>query len=373
MSWVVLVVSAASVLAPCVALVVSWRAHREHHALPRLAASPLTQPLLVVIPARNEAARLPATLDHLLADESPHLKVVIVDDGSTDGTAAIAQERARRDPRVCVRRPSLTPVAGVFGKPSALDDGVRAEGAGFEWIVCLDADVHLEVGALGGLLQALGDADAVSVLPRLDDVSPAEKALVPAFVATVGATHPPSAVHADDTDVAFLNGQAMLVRRSALDAVGGFGSVSHTVLEDVALARALKAAGSRLRVVDGRDLCGTRMYDSVRTIADGFGKNARALHGDALWRLACGLPLLAWLPWLMLAVATTTTPSRVDDVVAAGGLVVTIGAAAKNRSLMGSSPWWALATPLVMSFVGAVFLRAAVIRRGHWRGRSFST
>jgi cellulose synthase/poly-beta-1,6-N-acetylglucosamine synthase-like glycosyltransferase len=367
-----LVVSALALIAPCMAIVVAWRAQRERRALTRLVASPLMQPLLVVIPARNEAARLPATLNHLLADDSPHLKVVIVDDGSTDGTAGIGQERARRDPRVVVRRPSFAPVTGLFGKPRALDDGLRAEGAGFELVLCLDADVHLEVGALGGLVRALGDAAAVSVLPRLDDVSLVERALVPAFVATVGATHPPSAVHAADSDVAFLNGQAMLLRRASLDAVGGFASVSHTVLEDVALARALKSAGYGLRLVDGSDLCATRMYDSLRTIADGFGKNARALHGEALWRLGLGLPLIALLPWFILALATVS-PATVDDVVAACGLVVTIAAAATNRRLMGSSPWWALATPLVMIVVGAVFVRAAVLRRGHWRGRTFST
>jgi hypothetical protein len=114
------------------------------------------------------------------------------------------------------------------------------------------------------------------------------------------------------------------------------------------------------------------MYDSLRTIADGFGKNARALHGEALWRLGFGLPLVALLPWFILALATVS-PATVDDVAAACGLVVTIAAAAKNRRLMGSSPWWALATPLVMIVVGAVFVRAAVLRRGHWRGRTFST
>jgi len=368
----VLVVSALALLAPCLALVVAWRAGRERRALGALTPAPLLEPLLVVIPARNEAERLPHTLDLLLAEPSPSLRVVVVDDASTDGTAALVEERARRDRRLVLRRPSWPPATDLFGKPRALDDGIRADGGAHALILCLDADVHLAPGALGGLVAALGDRHALSAMPRLDDVTAVEKALVPAFVAAVGATHPPSAVHDPGSPVAFLNGQVMLLRRAALDAVGGFASVSHTVLEDVALARRLKAAGHRLALVDGRGLLATRMYDSFGGIVAGFGKNARALHGDALWRLAIVLPLSAWLPWLMPALAAVTA-GAIDDVIAVAGLVVAVAAAAVNRARLGSSPWWALASPLVMTVVGAVYLRAAVVRRGQWRGRTFST
>lgn len=372
MSLPVVVVSVLALVAPLLALIVAWRARREQRALGHLAPAPLDQPLLVVIPARNEAERLPSTLDRLLADPSPHLRVVVVDDGSTDGTAAAVDARARSDARLTLRRPTWPPATDLFGKPRALDDGIRADGGAHDLVLCLDADVHLEPGALGGLVRALGDAAALSAMPRLDDVTPVEKALVPAFVAAVGATHPPSAVHDPSSPVAFLNGQVMLLRRPALDAVGGFASVSHTVLEDVALARRLKAAGHRLRLVDGRRLCGTRMYDGLRAIVQGFGKNARALHGPALWRLGVALPLAALMPWLVLVVAAFTDGGG-DDVVAVAGLMIAVAAAGLNRRELGSSPWWALLSPLVMGVVGAVYLRAAVVRRGQWRGRTFST
>jgi cellulose synthase/poly-beta-1,6-N-acetylglucosamine synthase-like glycosyltransferase len=368
----VVVVSLLALAAPISALAVVWRARREQRALGHLAPAPLDRPLLVVIPARNEAERLPMTLDRLLADDSPHLRVVVVDDGSTDGTAAGVEARARTDGRLTVRRPSWPPATDLFGKPRALDDGIRADGGAHDLVLCLDADVHLEPGALGGLVRALGDAAALSAMPRLDDVTPIEKALVPAFVAAVGATHPPSAVHDPRSPVAFLNGQVMLLRRAALDAVGGFASVSHTVLEDVALARRLKAAGKRIALVDGRGLCATRMYDGFGAIVQGFGKNARALHGPALWRLGVVLPLSAILPWLLWIVAAFTD-GDLDDAVALAGLLTTIGAAAWNRRMLGSSPWWALLSPLVMGVVGAVYLRAALVRRGQWRGRTFST
>jgi cellulose synthase/poly-beta-1,6-N-acetylglucosamine synthase-like glycosyltransferase len=372
MSPPLVVVSALALVAPCLALALTWRAAREWRSLGRLEPAPLTQPLLVVIPARNEAERLPATLDRLLNDDSPCLRVVVVDDASTDGTAAIVEERARRDARVTLRRPSWPPATDLFGKPRALDDGIRADPDAHALILCLDADVHLGRGALGALVAAIGDAAALSAMPRLDDVTLVERALVPAFVAAVGATHPPSAVHDPASPVAFLNGQVMLLRREALDAVGGFASVSHSVLEDVALARRLKAAGQRLALVDGRDLFATRMYDGFGAIVQGFGKNARALHGAALWRLGLGLPLMAWLPWLVLA-AAALTDGATDERIALAGLLVTTFAAASNRRTLGSSPWWALLSPLVMTVVGAVYLRAAIVRRGQWRGRTFST
>lgn len=372
MSLAVVAVLLLALVGPALGILAAARGVRERRALAPLAPAPLTTPLLVVIPARNEAERLPRTLDLLLAEPSPLLRVVVVDDASTDGTAAVVGTRAMRDRRLSLRRPSWPPSADLFGKPRALDDGIRTDLERHALVLCLDADVHLASGTLGGLVAALGDRDALSVLPRLDDVTLVEKALVPAFVAAVAASHPPSKVHDRASPVAFLNGQVMLLRRAALDAVGGFGAVAHTVLEDVALARRLKAAGHTLRLVDGRDLVGTRMYSSFAEIVAGFGKNARALHGPWLPRLAIALPALAWLPWLTMALALATA-SDVDDAAAAIGIVITVAAAALNRRAIGSSGWWGILSPLVLSVVGGVYLRAVLVRRGQWRGRTFST
>lgn len=365
-------VALVALVAPVAGVVVTLAARREALALPRLMPAPLQQPLLVVIPARNEAARLPRTLDLLLAEPSRHLSVVVVDDASTDGTAAVVGERMAKDDRLGLRRPSWPPGGDLFGKPRALDDGIRSDIDHHALVLCLDADVHCAAGTLGGLVAALGDRDALSAMPRLDDVTLVEKALVPAFVAAVGATHPPSRVHDPAASVAFLNGQVMLLRRAALDGVGGFASVSNTVLEDVELGRRLKAAGHRLQLVDGRDLVGTRMYTGFGEIVHGFAKNARALHGAALARIAVALLFLAWLPWLVMGAALFTAGGG-DDVIAGVALVVSLLAAALNRRALGSSPLWALASPLVLTTVAVVYLRAALVRRGHWRGRTFST
>ncbi len=331
----------------------------------------LVTPLLVVIPARNEATRLPETLDRLLCEPSPHLRVVVVDDGSTDGTAAIVVERAQRDSRVMLLQPSWPPSSTMFGKPRALDHAICRDEE-HELVLCLDADVHLQQGALGGLVHALAGADALSALPRLDNHGLIENALVPAFVAAVGITHPPSEVHNPNSDTAFLNGQVLLVRRAALDDVGGFASVANTVLEDVALARRLKVHGKRLRLVDGRRVATTRMYERFGDIIEGFSKNARALHGSELIPLAMVLAAVAWLPWLILVLAFLTD-GTIDDVFAMGFLEVSIGCAIVNRRLMWSPSWLGIISPITQSVVAATFFRAALVRKGSWRGRTFST
>jgi cellulose synthase/poly-beta-1,6-N-acetylglucosamine synthase-like glycosyltransferase len=347
------------------------RGKQEQRTLKTLHPAPLDVPLLVVIPARNEVHRLPRTLDRLLADPSPLLHVIVVDDASTDGTHGVVTERAKSDPRLSLRRPTWPPSADVFGKPRALDDAIRSDLAHTALVLCLDADVDVEPGALGALVNALGDAAALSVMPRLDDRGLVERALVPAFVAAVAATHPPSLVHDPGSPVAFLNGQAILLRRNAIDDVGGFAAVANTILEDVALGRLLKARGHALRLADGRALFATRMYSSFSEIVEGFGKNARPLHGRRLLPLALLLVGVAVAPWLAFLVAMVTD-SAADDVVVGIALVIAVVASAVNRRRLGSSAWLALLSPVVLSVVAGVYIWAASTSRVRWRGRTFS-
>lgn len=359
----------AALLAPALLLAAAIGAARQQRALPVLRATVLDTPLLVVVPARNEEERLGPTLDALLADPSPHLRVVVVDDRSTDGTVDVVHRRV--DPRLRLLSLSDDPPGGTFGKPRALHAAVALETTA-PVIAVVDADVVVVPGLLGALVRARREtgADAVSGLPRLHNPTLVEALLVPAFVAAVGVTHPPTAVNAGRS--AFLNGQLLLVRRAALDDVGGFDAVSRSVLEDVALARLFLARGKKLLLVDARPLATTRMYTSLRGIVDGFGKNARALHGDKLVPLALLLASTACLPWLALTIALSTA-GVVDDVVAGGGVAVSAGLSMLNRHRLGSPVWLGLLSPLSQSIVAAVFVRAAIVRRGTWRGRSFST
>lgn len=361
-----------SLLAPALLLWAALRARAEQRALQALTKRPLAEPLLVVIPARNEEQRLPATLRALLRDPSPHLRVVVVDDRSSDGTAAVVRgaEFMGADPRLSLLSLDDDPPPGVFGKPRALHRAIANDAAG---LVCvLDADVVVEDGFVGGFVGAFRDngVAAASALPRLDNQSFVEELLVPAFVAAVGAVFPPSRINTGET--AFLNGQMLLLDKRALDDVGGFAAVEGTVLEDVALARLLRAKHHKLLLADARALASTRMYAGFRDIVQGFGKNARALYGGRLVPLALLLLTTSWLPWMAVGAALCTSGNG-DDGVAVGAAVVSVVVMMSNRARLGSRWWMGLLSPFSQLVVATVLVKAAVVRRGSWRGRSFTT
>lgn len=354
---------------------------RQLRALVPVTPQVLGDRLRVVVPARNEAARLPATLDAVFAEPSAGLEVVVYDDRSDDGTAAWLEERARGEPRLTVLRGEEEPPAGRFGKPTALARAVeradevlgRYDGA----LLFLDADVVLARGALGGLLHALNEsgADALSGVPRFQCRSVVEQLFVPVLASLVGMRHRPRAVHDERSPVAFLNGQLILVTREALDEVGGFAAVSDAILEDVALGRALKRAGKRLRLAALWPFASTRMYTSWREIDDGFGKNAVPLFGGP-WRTlssASAALVLSCLPWSG-AVASAFAPAP-WSLIGAGALLLALASQATLRRALGLPVWPVVVLPLAYAGAAFVLVRAAlrVLRGGDvtWRGRRY--
>jgi hypothetical protein len=359
----------------------AWVAARERrHFLPVQPAA-LEGGLVVIIPARNEAARIGETLDALLREPAPKLRVYVYDDRSDDGTLALVRERATAEPRLTVFDGSEDPPPERFGKPAALGRALaRAEAHGGDIagpVLFLDADVVLEEGALGGLRRALeaSGAAALSGAPRLRLQSAVEALFVPAFVSLVGARHRPSRVHDDARSEAFLNGQLILVERGALEGAGGFAAVADAVLEDVALAGRLKASGARLRLADLRGVAATRMYTSWREVRQGFGKNVVPLLGG---------PLPTALTALFgVVVAFGPVAGIVGFFVGSGDLGalcalaagVTMAAQSTVRGWMQVPRWPVLVLPLVYLGVAAVLLDAA--RRTwtggdiSWRGRTY--
>jgi len=356
-------------------------ARREARALLVVEAAPLDTPLTVVVPARNEAARIGPTLDALLADESAHLRVLVVDDGSTDDTREIVRAFAARDVRLTLHEGGDDGTPG-FGKPLALARATSLVDAGAQEILFLDADVTLTRGALGGLVRArrASGAAALSGNPRLVCASVVEEALVPAFVALVAALYRPSRVMDPRDDAAFLNGQCILVARAALDDVGGFFAVKDTVLEDVALARLLKARGHALALADLRPHAATRMATSWREVRASFGKNAVPLFGGPLRTFLLGALalVLGEAPLVSLAAALAlfvlVDDARALGLVGALALATVVGQGALRRT-MGQRAWPALVVPFTQACVSFVLVEASLRAwRGgtvHWRGRSY--
>jgi Glycosyltransferase like family 2 len=342
------------------------RAGRRRHRLgPGDPAEP-DETVSVVVPARDEAGRVGDCVVALLAQDAAVVEVVVVDDGSSDGTAA---EAARAGARV---EAAPAPGPGVAGKAAACAHGAAVAAGGW-WLAFVDADVVLAPEALSRLLAAClaGEASAASPLARQRTRTWWEELLLPELGLAVAERLDLDAVADPARPDAFLSGQCLLVRRDAYEAVGGFAAVAGSLVEDVALARRLKAAGHRLEVRLAPDLAAVRMYGRLGDLWEGLAKNLAEVWGASAGDLArqAARALVGVAPWLALAARPGPAARRVA--LAGGLLQLTVRAG--GRLVAGADPRFALAYPAADLMLLAVY--ADSVRRHRtgapltWKGR----
>jgi chlorobactene glucosyltransferase len=258
----------------------------------------------ILIPARNEAAVIGATVSRLLNQrDAPAFELLLLDDNSSDGTGAAALAAAAGDTRLRVLVGAPVP-AGWVGKSWACHQLAAAARA--ERLLFTDADVAWEPDALAATLAEAdaGSAGLLSVWPTQEMVTWSERLVVPLMSFALLAYLPVVWVHGfPQKQAAAANGQCLLFRRAAYDACGGHQRVRQSLIEDVALAQNVKAAGFTLRLADGAGLIRTRMYTGWPSVRDGYAKNILAGHLDSplLLLLSTFFHLGAFvLPWLWL-------------------------------------------------------------------------
>src|SRR5450631_1669904 len=245
----------------------------------------------VIVPARNEEACLGACLSSLLAQTGIDFEIIVVDDASTDRT----REIARSFPLVRVVDAD-PPLPGWTGKNNAMAAGATV--ARGEWLLFTDADtVHLP----GSLTRAVAEASQqgaamLSYSPAQEVRGFWENAVMPVIFAELAATYRPSLVSDPKSPAAAANGQYILITREAYDAIGGHAAVSNSLVEDVALARAVKASGRRIFFRFGGDAVRTRMYRSFAQLREGWTKNLALLFPSPV-RLA----VLRLIEFLLIA------------------------------------------------------------------------
>ncbi len=224
----------------------------------------------VIVPARNEEASLADCLRSLVRQSGLRYEVVVVDDHSTDRTREIA---ASFPVRVIEADPLPD---GWSGKCNACWTGART--AKGKWLLFTDADTqHTPTSISAGLREAeQQSAELLSYSPQQEVHSFAERALMPLIFAELAVTYRPKEVSDPASPAAAANGQYLLIRRDAYDAVGGHAVVANAVLEDVELARKLKSAGYRLQFRLS-DVVSTRMYRSFPQMWEGWTKNLTLL------------------------------------------------------------------------------------------------
>ena len=288
----------------------------------------------VIVPARNEEASLAACLESLLGQTGVSFEIIVVDDHSTDRTREIASSFAGRQVRVIAAGP-LPP--GWTGKNNAVTAGARA--ARGPWLLFTDADtIHLP----GSLARSLEEAqrrgvDMLSYSPAQIVKSFSEKAVMPVIFAELAATFRPSQVSDPNSPAAAANGQYILVAREAYQAVGGHAAIADRLLEDVALARAIKQSGRTIFFRFAADAVQTRMYRSFAQLREGWTKNLALLF---------------------------PTPVRLAALRALEFVLITASAAIALSAAIEGRRQIAIATALLAIILYALFL--ARIRRAHF-------
>jgi len=261
-------------------------------------ATPVNLPVTVIIPARNEEATLPSSIPALLASRPE--QVMLVDDGSLDGTAALMANWARHDARVQVLTAGALPT-GWTGKNHAV--WLAAARARSTWLLFMDADARLLPGGLEAALREaeIDRLDALSLSPEQEVLSTWERAVLPVIYGELERRFPFTRVNDPDDACAAANGQFFLIRRAAYEAVGGHAALRGEVLEDLRLAERLKGAGYRLRFRSGRGAVRTRMYRDRDSLWEGWIKNLYLLWGPPR-----PLPLLRLLLPVLVGMASLT-------------------------------------------------------------------
>lgn len=270
--------------------------------------SPLAPQVSVIIPARNEEASLGACLESLVSQSDVDFEIIVVDDHSTDRTREIAQSFS--GVHVIEAKPLA---AGWTGKNNAVATG--AHEARSKWLLFTDADTLHSAGSLARALAEASqtNADMLSYSPEQITVSFWEVAVLPVVFAELARQYPPSKVSDPKSPEAAANGQYILIRRETYDAIGGHAAVASEILEDVALARRVKASGYKLRFRYSESVR-TRMYRTFAQLREGWTKNLALLFPHPGW---LAVKTLFW--WVLslglICVPVAALAMRVTDAV----------------------------------------------------------
>lgn len=356
-----------------------FRAARQLNAYRRLELKPipcaqLLPSLAVIVPARNEADVIGPCLSSLAAQDYPpdRLSLVVVDDGSRDGTAVLAEAIATPFPSRVI--PAGTLPTGWTGKSHACWRGAAAAGDA-EFLCFIDADV---VAGRELLRAAVAEArrsgaDLLSLEPRQELATLWERLVIPAGLFALAFMRDLNSPNDAQSAEAVANGQFILVRRSTYDGLGGHGAVREGICEDSRLAGLFKDAGYRVALLAAPRLVRARMYRGFRSLWLGLGKNSTETLGGVGPALAAAV-LAAPLSWAALIVpvfvaasfAQHPGPGTLASLIAASlASLAILGLHVEGARFLGVPRWCGLLFPV--GYTMAALIAADGLRR-HWRG-----
>ncbi len=345
-------------------------------AIRREQAAALTTAVTVVVPARDEAATIGQCVSSLLNQDAP-VHVIVVDDGSTDGTAdaaRLAAEAAGQSALLTIVRGSPPPPYWT-GKLWAMQQGLAQAGRyDAQYLLLTDADVVHAPGSLATLVSLAEESslDIASFMVKLRCETQAEKLLIPAFVFFFLKLYPPAWIADPRRKTAGAAGGCILIRPDSLAKAGGLERIRGEIIDDCALARAVKRSGGTVWLGLATVTASVRGYGSFAQIGRMIARSAFSqLRHSALWLLLTfvGLAVMYLAP-VALLFAGRTVPTLLGAV---AWLLMCIAYLPMVR-FYGRNALWALTLPLAAVFYMSATVKSALDfwsgRGGQWKGRA---
>ncbi|SMF45930.1 glycosyltransferase [Streptomyces sp. Amel2xC10] len=340
-------------------------------------------PVCVVVPARDEAEVLPASLPSLLAQDYPgRAEVFLVDDGSTDGTGELARALAERAGGLplTVTSPGEPP-AGWTGKLWAVRHGIAlARAREPEYLLLTDADIAHAPDSLRTLVAAArtGGFDAVSQMARLRVASGWERLVVPAFVYFFAQLYPFRRIGRRGTRTAAAAGGCVLLRAEAAERARIPDAIRHAVIDDVALARAVKGSGGRIWLGLADRVDSVRPYPRLRDLWRMVARSAYAQLRHNPLLLAGTVAGLA-LVYLVPPFAVVAGPVAGDTAAAVLGALAWLVMSGTYLPMLHhyrQPPWLAPLLPFTAFLYLLMTVDSAVLhhrgRGAAWKGRTYA-